>query len=245
MEWFYSDSRQRLGPVDEPEFRALLTEGRVTADTLVWRSGMPGWQSYGQAAGTFADESYPEPKLACSHCWDAFPADEVIVLDTTRVCGPCKPIAIQRIREGVRWAATLEYAGFWIRVGAKLLDGLLLFAVNMVLGALTALVGVVGGEIAEVIATVAILPFQLALPIAYQTYLVGRYGATLGKMVCGLRVVRSEGQSLTYLRAFGRCFAEYVSAFTLYIGYLIAAFDDQKRTLHDHLCDTRVVRTRQ
>lgn len=244
MEWFFADSQQRLGPVGEPEFRALVTEGRVTADTLVWRPGMPGWQSYGQAARTFADESYPEPKLACSHCRGAFPADEVIVLDFTRVCGSCKPIAMQRIREGVRWATTLEYAGFWIRVGAKLLDWLLLNSVNMVLMGLATLVGAAGGDIAGAIASVLILPVQIAIPIAYQTYLVGRYGATLGKMACGLRVVRSEGQSVTYLRAFARCFAEYLSAWTLLVGYIMAAFDDQKRTLHDYVCDTRVVRTR-
>ena len=36
------------------------------------------------------------------------------------------------------------------------------------------------------------------IAIAYETYFVGRYGATLGKMACGLKVVRSEGQNVSY-----------------------------------------------
>ena len=244
MEWYYADGQQRWGPVGESEFRTLLAEGRVTADTLVWRSGMPGWQPYGQAAGTFADESYPEPKLTCSHCRGSFPADEVILLDFTRVCGPCKPTAVQRIREGVRWATTLEYAGFWIRAGAKLLDGLLLSSVGMALGGAVGVISVVLGDTVGSVAFVLTYPLQIAIPVAYNTYLVGRYGATLGKMACGLRVVRSEGHSVTYMRALGRFFAEYLSGFTLYVGYIMAAFDVQKRALHDYICDTRVVRTR-
>jgi uncharacterized RDD family membrane protein YckC len=47
---------------------------------------------------------------------------------------------------------------------------------------------------------------------------------------------------MSYLRAFGRHFAKYLSAMILGIGYFMAAFDDQRRTLHDRICETRVVR---
>lgn len=49
---------------------------------------------------------------------------------------------------------------------------------------------------------------------------------------------------ITYLHALGRYFAEIVSAMPLNIGYIMAAFDDEKRSLHDHLCTTRVIKTR-
>jgi uncharacterized RDD family membrane protein YckC len=81
------------------------------------------------------------------------------------------------------------------------------------------------------------------IAIAYETYFVGRYGATLGKMACGLKVVRSEGQNVSYGRAFGRYWACLLSSMTLTIGYIMAAFDSQKRALHDRICDTRVIRT--
>ena len=44
-----------------------------------------------------------------------------------------------------------------------------------------------------------------------------------------------------YLRAFGRFWAEMLSGLVCAIGYIIAAFDDEKRSMHDHICDTRVI----
>ncbi len=57
----------------------------------------------------------------------------------------------------------------------------------------------------------------------------------------GLRIVRSDGSRVSYLRALGRHFAEFISALILYIGYIMVAFDSEKRALHDHICDTRVI----
>jgi uncharacterized RDD family membrane protein YckC len=62
-------------------------------------------------------------------------------------------------------------------------------------------------------------------------------------MVCGLKVVRSGGEKVSYGRAFGRYWATFVSGMILAIGYIMAAFDSQKRALHDRICDTRVIRT--
>jgi uncharacterized RDD family membrane protein YckC len=42
----------------------------------------------------------------------------------------------------------------------------------------------------------------------------------------------------------GRFFAKILSAMMLWIGFIIAAFDREKRALHDHICGTRVVYTR-
>jgi uncharacterized RDD family membrane protein YckC len=61
-------------------------------------------------------------------------------------------------------------------------------------------------------------------------------------MACRLKIVESEGGKVTYARAVGRHFAKYISMITLYIGFLMAAFDEQKRSLHDRICDTRVIR---
>ena len=41
MSWYYSENNQRVGPVDDAAFRALVAEGKIAADTLVWREGMP------------------------------------------------------------------------------------------------------------------------------------------------------------------------------------------------------------
>jgi uncharacterized RDD family membrane protein YckC len=79
------------------------------------------------------------------------------------------------------------------------------------------------------------------MQLAYYVFFVGKYGATPGKMACGLRIVLADGGKLTYGRATGRFFAEWVSSMILGIGYLMVAFDDEKRSLHDRIVGTRVV----
>ena len=81
----------------------------------------------------------------------------------------------------------------------------------------------------------------ILLEFVYSGFFLSRYGATPGKMALGIQVVRSDGTRVSFLRGGSRSLAEKLSAWLLYMGYLIAAFDDQKRTLHDHICDTRVV----
>jgi uncharacterized RDD family membrane protein YckC len=81
----------------------------------------------------------------------------------------------------------------------------------------------------------------ILIPAAYNTFFIGRYGATLGKMACRIKVVSPEGAQISYARALGRYFAELLSAIVMGIGYLMAAFDSEKRALHDRVCSTRVV----
>jgi uncharacterized RDD family membrane protein YckC len=83
---------------------------------------------------------------------------------------------------------------------------------------------------------------SIVLGFGYVTFFLGRYGATPGKMACGLKVVRPDGDGISYARAFGRMWAEYLSSLIFCIGYLMVAFDNEKRSLHDRICDTRVVK---
>jgi len=84
----------------------------------------------------------------------------------------------------------------------------------------------------------------LVILAGYSTFFHGKYGATPGKMACGLKVVTPEGTPIRYGRAFGRAMAEILSRMICDIGYIIAAFDSQKRALHDHIANTRVIRAR-
>jgi uncharacterized RDD family membrane protein YckC len=76
----------------------------------------------------------------------------------------------------------------------------------------------------------------------YETWFVGRYGATPGKMACGLKIVRPDGSALTFRRAFARYWGKVLTGMTMGIGFLLITFDRQCRSMHDFICDTRVVR---
>ena len=171
--------------------------------------------------------------VQCNLCKKEFDDDAVIKAGEYRVCADCKPLFLQRLREGVNLTGEMTYGGFWIRFGARMVDGILLLAVSVLL--------MVAGGFGKGGFFLRLLGYPIA--VAYETYFVGRYGATLGKMACGLRVVRSGGEKLSYGRAFGRYWSTLLSSMTFTIGYIMAAFDSQKRALHDRICDTRVIRT--
>jgi uncharacterized RDD family membrane protein YckC len=180
--------------------------------------------------------------VQCMECRGMFPADDVIRHSNAYVCAGCKPIFMQRLAEGTLRTGQLRYAGFWRRFVAILLDGILLGIVNLVLQIIV--IATIAGlfESAQDIgAVLAVYGIQIATAVIYETVLIGKYGSTPGKMALQLEVVTAAGGPVSYGLAFGRYFAKWLSYLTLLIGFIIAAFDPEKRALHDRLCNTRVV----
>ena len=255
MNWYYARGEERMGPVDEHEILALASTGQISAQTLVWREGMADWMPWGRAPRPAEDGLAVAPAeedafgyRACAECGRTFLAEDMVAYENLLVCGECKPVFFQRLREGGLIYRSLNYAGFWIRFCASLVDGVIMLLFNglATLLQITLMGGFqeyISGETSATDVGIIIVFWLLnvAAGLTYETWLVGRFAATPGKMLLGLRVVRSDGSPVTYKRAMGRFFASWLSQMTLFIGYIIAAFDDQKRTLHDHICDTRVI----
>lgn len=237
--WHYADGDRAIGPVSDEEFDKLVRSGAIAGETLVWRQGMADWQPYGRLKAGEGEKVY------CVECGRPFSVDDMIHYGHAYVCADCKNTFFQKIKEGVSLPATMTYAGFWIRAGAKIIDGIAIWLVQMLLS-IPLVFLVTAGAASEshavsIAATMVMWVIQIGIAVAYPTFFIGKYGATLGKMACQIKVVTGDGEKVTYLRALARAFAEWLSMLTLYIGYIIAAFDDEKRTLHDRICDTRVV----
>ncbi len=146
--------------------------------------------------------------------------------------------------ESVLPAGRLKYAGFWIRFGAAAIDGIIEYVILLMVGGLA--FGIAGVDFnnlpAMMFAEGALLLVQLLLGFAFEVWFIGKLGATPGKLVCGLTVVGSDGTKLSYQRAMARYGAKLISSIPFFIGYLMVAFDIEKRALHDRICDTRVIR---
>ena len=266
MNWYYAIDREKQGPITETEFNALVESGTITDATLVWNETITDWTPFeeikpkeGEPKAT--DSPQPEkaaaPKVAakktagqktCSECGKSFPEDELAKFKDDLVCASCKPAFLQKIREGVSMGA-MVYAGFWIRLGAKIIDGIIIaivnFVINLAFGAMIIPTVTDPEDFQAVMIPVIIMSFlQWAVSFTYTTWFVGKFAATPGKMVCGLKVVTAEGEKVTYLRAFARCLGELLSSIIFLIGYIMAAFDSEKRTLHDRICSTRVIKNR-
>ncbi len=137
----------------------------------------------------------------------------------------------------------MRYAGFWIRFAAKIIDIIILNVIGFIMGFAVGLLSALAlGEEAELALTIAIYAAALVLNVLYYTLFVGAYGATPGKMALSLQVVRADGSPVSYLLAFGRYVAAALNYFTLLIGWFMVGWNEEKRGLHDYICDTRVIR---
>jgi len=187
--------------------------------------------------------------LYCSQCGQPKSEQELARFGNVLVCAQCKPMYAQQLREGTAAAGTFHYGGFWIRFIAVIIDGIIVGVASAVIQAIV--VGSVitttaaGARTAAGIAMIGLAYLMgTAIAACYEAFFIHRMGATPGKLIFKLKVVRPDGGRITLGRAFGRYFAKLLSSFTLLIGFIIAAFDDQKRTLHDRIADTRVIQTR-
>ena len=247
MSWYYAESNQQKGPVSETELDQLFQRGQITAATLIWKEGMANWEAYSVVRGSAAQASTAAGagEAVCSQCGKIFKSDEVIRYGDKSVCAGCKPVFLQKLREGATLSASdMEYAGFGIRLLAKFVDGIILQVINGILTFLGLMVAGMGSRGSEPNFAVIGLTYFItfSVHVIYNTFFVGAYGATPGKMVCKLQIVNADGSKVSYAKACGRSFAEFLSSFTCLIGYIMAAFDDEKRALHDRVCDTRVIR---
>jgi uncharacterized RDD family membrane protein YckC len=226
MDWHYVALGKAVGPIPEEELKRLAAAGQLTPDTLLWRAGMAEWQ---------------EARLVKPDLWPVAPPPAPPAFATPAPAAP-------------------RFGGFWIRFVARFIDWMIIwFAAKMV--ALATGIGLAGiwgfsilhdgdfdpAELMHLVAAgLAALMVKIFLTAIYEIAFLTRFGATPGKMALGLKVRMADGTAISFARAVGRYFAYWLTCFTallFFIGFLIAAWDREKRALHDFICDTRVVRS--
>ena len=118
---------------------------------------------------------------------------------------------------------TLSYprAGFWERMGAGFLDILL--------------VSILGSIVHHE-------PLGCLIALAYFTGMWAWKGTTIGGIVLGLKVVRTDGQPVTFAVALVRALAAAFSIVVMFLGFLWIAWDSEKQGWHDKIAGTVVLK---
>lgn len=137
----------------------------------------------------------------------------------------------------------LEYVGFWARVGAALIDSIIVLVLTTPLLLAIYSPDYFSAARGSPLAGVANILISWVLP-ALGVILFWLYRqATPGKMVVSARVVDAQtGNSLTTGQAIGRYLGYFVSTIPLCLGLLWVAFDPRKQGWHDKLAGTVVIR---
>ena len=183
----------------------------------------------------------------CSQCGQPVARDEWVTFGRAWICANCKPVFVGRLIEGGSFDA-YRYAGFWLRFAAKMIDGVVVSTVDYTVGflGLFAIGGLAGPNPDPLRAIWGLgffYGFQFLFAAGYEAVCVWRFGATPGKLALGMRVIRpgADHVRMSLPRSIARHFAQYVTNFTVFVGYIMAVFDSERQTLHDRICDTRVI----
>jgi uncharacterized RDD family membrane protein YckC len=228
---------------------------------------MADWQPYSTIAAGVAGapvatgaDTPADDTAVCVVSGKRYPKREMIQYEGKWISAPHRDEYFQRLREGVALPGQgivpgpYGYGGFWRRFWARLLDGFIVGVVNIMI------LGIFGvsmfsgmqqprpGQHADltpfIMLQVIMQIVGLVIGISYEVFFLRKFDATPGKMALGLKLLRRDGSKLGIGRIIGRYFSHVISAIILCIGYIMAAFDEEKRALHDRICDTRVIRTR-
>ena len=141
----------------------------------------------------------------------------------------------------------MVYASIGKRLIALIIDG---FALSVITWLLSAVFGVGSPDKMQAMMSTgdytAMTSFLASASFTQLLYFAlmesSKYQGTLGKMAMGIKVVRGDGGRISIGKAILRYIGKWISGFILCFGYIMAAFTDKKRALHDMIASTLVVR---
>lgn len=240
MEIWIGRDGERHGPYKEEDVRQWMRSGQVSRDDLAWYDGLADWQ--------------PLSVL--------FPDVAAVTPAATNPAEPSAPIIAAPLPQTTT-AALEDYAGFWKRVAAYVIDAIILYIPSMLINNM---MGDVAAKAAmkDAITSAAGDP-HLAMAAQLQYYdtmwpgiLIGAvlawlyfafcessaWQATVGKLALGIRVTDMHGNRISFPRALGRYAAKIISTLILGIGFLMVAWTRRKQGLHDLMADTLVLNGR-
>ena len=262
--WYYADAaQQRQGPLPAEEIVRLFHQGRLRLDTLVWHDGLADWQPLRDFAQELALHQVPAETFYTP--MQAGPAEtQPAAADPFAApadAAPDSPYAPPRATLVSANAAVqggeVVHAGLWKRVAASFIDSFVTAMLSYVLLIPLMLVFGIGlgslaqSDFASAGFSVSFLILQYAISIGVPALYFGWMQssssmASLGKMAVGVKVVRGNGDRLSFWRSFLRYIALVLfTVVTCGLGVLIAglmvAFTERKQGVHDMICDTLVV----
>lgn len=136
----------------------------------------------------------------------------------------------------------LRPAGLWIRVGAQVVDSLVIMTASAVVG----IAGTLLGALADDAVTGGVLGWLLAVNVGGLLHVAAMQAswrqASLGKRLFGLTVAHRAGPRLSFGRALAREAAKHLNILTLHLGWLLAGVTPRKQALHDFVASTVVIR---
>lgn len=236
MEIWIGRNGERHGPYTEEDVRQWLRDGKVSRDDLGWREGLADWQPL---SVLFPDAVPSEPPAADNPY--AAPAAPMSGLPQTNA------------------AALEDYAGFWKRLAAFIIDTIILSIAFKLIGTFFGISAAEEAMKQHMLGGASLLDAyrgfyeqtwvysSLTTVITWLYFAIlesSAWQATIGKLALGVRVTDLAGHRISLARGLGRYAAKFVSYLILLIGFLMIGFTRRKQGLHDFMAGTLVLNGR-
>jgi uncharacterized RDD family membrane protein YckC len=210
--WYAHINGNNEGPMSEADLRAKVAAGKVTPTHLVWCEGWPQWKPLSQSG--LVAPVVPLRKTAAA----------------STAAGP------QQTQTGANDLDTGAFGGFWIRVLANMVDNIILFVPNTIIGVVLQLtLGKTEGMIVSMV-------WNMAAGIAYYVVLQARMEGSLGKKVFGLALVDKNLDPLTSNAAARRYVMLVLGTIPFGAGAIAAGLHPRKQGWHDRFAGSFVVK---
>ena len=144
-----------------------------------------------------------------------------------------------------------HYASFWKRVGASLIDTLIMMVSGAIIGGifgffLGIFMTLAGFSTSAINSAATPIGYLLGILLNWLYFAImesSSQQASLGKMALGIKVTDMNGQRIGFGKATARFFVKilFSGGLTLGIGYIMAAFTQKTQTLHDKVAGTLVL----
>ncbi|MGB2593114.1 MAG: RDD family protein [Candidatus Acidiferrum sp.] len=195
----------------------------------------------------------------CSQCGQAI-SGVAMALPSLSPVAPAPPTTVVPAPQTYAYSGGVEYAGFWLRLVAYIIDGIiscvafviLLIPLFVLTGAGAALARIisdddVGDDLGAFMGVGFILGFfGIVLVVSWLYNALSEsssWQATPGKKMLNLKVTDMSGQPITFARASGRYFSKIITnMIPLGIGYIMAGFTEKKQAIHDMIASCLVLR---
>lgn len=134
-----------------------------------------------------------------------------------------------------------QYAGFWVRFGAVIIDMIILFIVIIL--PLSLIHSMEHRPINEPIFGILDSLLNYIFPLFATIWFWQKFLGTPGKMALKIKIVDARtGNKLTVAQSIGRYFAYILSALPLCLGFIWIGIDNKKQGWHDKLAGSVVIR---
>lgn len=221
-DWYYAEGDKQAGPVSDTYLKECLQRGQLDPSTLVWHESMKDWTPASRVPHLMDQQAAAPPLMEDAPAYGAASAYGAATAHT---------------------AAPAGYAGFWKRFAAFIIDRIILFVTNAIVGVIFGLIYALSVSdpdqvTAQLIGTLIGLCINL---LYFSLFESSSLQATPGKLALGIIVTDLDGNRIGYARAVGRYFASLLSYVTLLVGFMMAGFTERKQALHDMIAGCLVV----